>query len=152
MRRIYAYRRNLPHFRWTDKTYLVTFCTKNRQILTPHSRGLVLATCVAGNGRKYELHGAVVMPDHVHLMLRPLFDQAGEISIPEILQEIKSVSSHRVNKYLGRKGPLWQEESFDRAIRETDDVQGRLEYMLANPVRAGLAFHPYKYPWLWRKP
>jgi REP element-mobilizing transposase RayT len=88
MQRTYAYRRKLPHFQWTDKTYFITF-TKNRQILTPHSRTLVLETCVAGNGKKYELHAAVVMPDHVHLLLTPLCDENGEISLPEILQEIK---------------------------------------------------------------
>lgn len=113
MRRIYAYRRKLPHLQWTGKTYFVTFNTKNREILTPHSRTLVLETCIAGNGKKFELHAAVVMPDHVHLLLTPLYDDQGEVSLPEILQEIKSVSAHKVNKYLGRRGRLWQEESFE---------------------------------------
>jgi len=46
------------------------------------------------------------MPDHVHLTLTPEEDENGLISLPEILQEIKSVSAHRINKYLGKKGPV----------------------------------------------
>jgi REP element-mobilizing transposase RayT len=34
----------------------------------PGSRAIVLETCIAGDGKKYELHAAVIMPDHVHLM------------------------------------------------------------------------------------
>ena len=152
MQRTYAYRRKLPHFQWIGKTYFVTFNTKNRQILTPHSRTLVLETCIAGNGKKYELHVAVVMPDHVHLLLTPLCDDNGEITLPEILQELKSVSAHKVNEYLGRKGRLWQEESFDRALRKVEDWRAKADYIMGNPVRDGLAQNPYEYQWFWREP
>jgi REP element-mobilizing transposase RayT len=152
MGRNYRYRRNLPHYQWTDKTYFITFSTRNKETLTPGSRDLVLETCLNGDGHKYELHVAVVMPDHAHLLLTPLEDDNGAISIPEIMQEIKSVSAHRINKYLGRKGRIWQEESFDRAMREVDDVRGRIEYIVGNPVRAMLVSNPYDYRWLWRQP
>src|ERR1700759_864739 len=89
------------------------------------------------------------MPDHVHLVLTPFEDEDGLISLPEILQEIKSVSAHRINKYLGRKGSLWQQESFDRAMREVENTLGKLEYVLGNPVRAGLVNDPFDYRWLW---
>jgi REP element-mobilizing transposase RayT len=151
MRRTYAYRRKLPHFQWIDKSYFITFCTKNRELLLPHSRTLVLQTCLAGNGGKYKLHAAVVMPDHVHLILTPLYDDNGETSLPEILHEIKGVSAHRINRLLGRKGPLWQEESFDRAIREVENFRGNIDYILGNPVRSGLAANPFSYQWLWRE-
>lgn len=151
MQRNYAYRRKLPHYQWIDKTYFITFNTKNRQILTPHSRTLVLETCIAGHGKRYELHAAVIMPDHVHLLLTPLYDTNGEISLPEILQEIKSVSAHKVNRYLGRHGRLWQEESFDRAMREVDNVRAKIDYIMGNPLRDGLAANPYQYQWFWRE-
>lgn len=149
MQRKYAYRRKLPHYQWIDKTYFITFATRNRDIPTPRSRDVVLETCMRGNGKSYQLHAAVVMPDHVHLVLTPLEDNNRPISLPEILQEIKSVSAHRINRYLGRKGNLWQQESFDRAMREVENTLGRLEYVLGNPVRAGLATSPFDYRWLW---
>jgi len=107
-----------------DKTYFVTFATRNREILPSHARDLILETCF-GNGKRYQLDAVVVMPDHVHLVLTPLEDEDGLISLPEILQEIKSVSAHRVNKCLGRKGSLWQQESFDRAMREVENTLGK---------------------------
>jgi putative transposase len=89
------------------------------------------------------------MPDHAHLLLTPLEDNEGPISLPEILQTIKSISAHRINKYLGRRGRVWQQESFDRAMREVEDLRGRIEYLLGNPVRAGLVTSPFDYRWLW---
>src|SRR4029077_15797538 len=123
MQRKYAYRRKLPHYQWTDKTYFITSATRTREVLSPNARALILETCLLGNGKQYQLHLAVVMPDHAHLLLTPLEDNEGPISLPEILQSIKSISAHRINKYLGRKGCLWQQESFDRAMREVEDVR-----------------------------
>ncbi len=88
------------------------------------------------------------MPDHVHLLLTPAIDEQGPISIPEIMQAIKGTSAHRINKCLGRKGRVWQDESFDRAMREVENVRGKIEYILGNPVRAGLVTNPLEYRWL----
>jgi REP element-mobilizing transposase RayT len=90
------------------------------------------------------------MPDHVHLALTPGFKDGRTISIPEITQVLKGVSAHRINKALGRRGSVWQEESFDRALRHEEDVDAKIFYMLENPVRAGLVANPLDYPWLWR--
>jgi hypothetical protein len=58
-------------------------------------------------------------------------DEQGEIPIPRILQAIKSTSAHRINKYLGRKGRVWQGESFDRAVRSVENLRGKIELWLA---------------------
>jgi REP element-mobilizing transposase RayT len=151
MERKCAYRRMLPHRQWLNKVYFLTFCTHGRRELSPGSRNIVLETCLFGNGKLFQLHAAVVMPDHVHLLLTPAIDEQGPISIPEIMQAIKGASAHRINKYLGRKGRVWQDESFDRAMREVDNVRGKIEYIVGNPVRAGLAKNPLDYHWLWRE-
>ena len=95
------------------------------------------------------LHAVVIMPDHVHLALSPMTDEQGEIPIPRILQAIKSASAHRINKYLGRKGRVWQDESFDRAVRSVENLRGKIEYIAGNPVRSGLVSDPADYRWLW---
>ena len=151
MPRKYAYRRMLPHYQWLNKVYFLTFCTHNRQALSPGSRSIVLETCLIGNGELFELHAVVVMPDHVHLLLTPATDEQGPVSIPEIMQAIKGTSAHRINRYLGTKGRVWQDESFDRAMREVENVRGKIEYILANPVWAGLVKSPFDYRWLWRE-
>jgi REP element-mobilizing transposase RayT len=150
MQRKYFYRRKLPHKQWMSKTYFLTFTTRKRTHLSLGSRGLVLQTCLEGNGKLFDPHAAVVMPDHVHLLLTPLEDGNGAVSIPEITQAIKSTSAHRINKFLGRKGRIRQAESFDRAMREVENARGKIEYMLGNPVRAVLVSNPHEYRWLWR--
>jgi len=90
------------------------------------------------------------MPDHVHLVLSPLSDEHAPISIAEIMQAIKGASAHRINHALGRKGKVWDEESFDRALRNEEGIMDKVEYILGNPVGAGLASNPLDYRWAWR--
>ena len=91
------------------------------------------------------------MPDHVHLALVPACDSLGPVAVAEIMQAIKGSSAHRINKLLNRRGRVWQEESFDRALRKEEHVREKLFYMLENPVRAGLVTNPLDYPWIWRR-
>jgi len=147
----YEYRRRLPHFQPDFKIIFTTFCTYLRWTLPPAARTIVVESCVAGNGLKFELYGLVVMPDHVHLALAPACSPEGPIPLPEIMQAIKGASAHRINRLLNRRGKVWQEESFDRALRKEEHVPEKLFYMLENPVRAGLVDNPLKYPWTWRR-
>jgi putative transposase len=110
-----------------------------------------MATCVAGNGLKFDLYGLVVMPDHVHVAMVPIFWAQGPIPIAEIMQAIKGASAHRINQLLNRRGKVWQEESFDRALRKEEGFTETLYYMLENPVRAGLVSSPLNYPWIWQR-
>ena len=99
------------------------------------------------------LHAAVIMPNHVHLLFSVLRNQSGwPFTLIEILQSLKSSSAHSINKLLRRSGPVWQEESFDHVLRSDESSKQKLEYIRQNPVRAGLAERPEKYPWLWIEP
>jgi putative transposase len=151
MHQKYEYRRRLPHYQPDDKIFFITFCTHRRWKLPPRARDIVLQTCRRGDGLLFELLGVVVMPDHVHLALVPLSGSEGTVSLPRIMQAIKGSSAHAINKDLGLHGPVWQQESFDRALRREEQFQEKLDYMIGNPVRAGLVRDPLAYPWLWRK-
>ena len=122
----YEYRRRLPHLHADFKIIFTTFCTYFRWTLPPAARTIVVDTYVAGNGLKFDLHGLVVMPDHVHFALVPICRPEGPIPIAEIMQAIKGTSAHRINKLLNRHGRVWQEESFDRALRKEEQVQEKL--------------------------
>ena len=151
MLRKYEYRRRLPHYQPDFKIFFITFCTYRRWRLPARTRQIVLDVFLHGNGKLFELLALVVMPDHVHVALNPLTDMDGQVSLPEILQAIKSTSSHRINKELGHRGAVWQQESFDCALRREENLGDKVEYMLLNPVRAGLVRDPMDYPWTWRK-
>jgi REP element-mobilizing transposase RayT len=107
---------------------------------------MVMDTCVAGNGLKFDLYGLVVMLDHVHVAMIPMCRAEGSIPIAEIMQSIKGTTAHRINQLLNRRGKVWQEESFDRALRKEEGFTETLYYMLENPVRAGLVSNPLDYP------
>jgi putative transposase len=117
MQRKYEYRRKLPHYQPDFKAFFITFSTYRRWILPESVRQIVIDTCLVGNNKKFRLYAVAVMPDHTHLVLAPKYDANGQVSIAEIMHAIKGASAHRINKFLGRKGRVWEEESFDRALR-----------------------------------
>jgi REP element-mobilizing transposase RayT len=146
------YRRKLPHMQPPDTTIAVTFNTKGRWLLPESVRTIVLECCSFHHHTKIQLHAAVVMPDHVHLLLTPLRDLRGShFGLAEVIGSIKSVSARRVNIALGRRGHVWQDESFDHVLRLDEGLRAQAEYICDNPVRAGIARSQDEYPWLWRE-
>lgn len=148
------YRRNLPHLQRDYKPHFVTFVTKNRRILPHWARQIVLDCCRHDHGKKYNLRVVIVMPDHVHLILTPLTDEIRRRVFPlhEIMKAIKGASSHAINRRLRSHEAIWQEESFDHVLRSSESLDAKIDYILQNPVRAGLVDVASEYPWSWRKP
>ena len=80
------------------------------------------------------LHAAVVMPDHVHLLLTPFETESdASMALGEILHSIKSFSANEVNKEEGRTGPLWLDERWDRMVRTEKEFIETWEYIETNP-------------------
>src|SRR5207248_1553987 len=154
-RRAY-HRRRLPHFERPWAKYAVTFTTREHRKLSAAERDITLQTVLHDAGRKYELYAACVMPDHVHVLLEPRIhtdDPDGKpvfYALSDILQTLKSVSSHRINKLAGVKGQrIWENESFDRLIRSERDLEEKFHYICRNPWDAGAAEADEDYAWLW---
>lgn len=148
------YRRNLPHVQRDAAPHFITFNTKFRETLPEWARGIVLGCCVHDHGTRYRLHAAVVMPDHVHLILTPLVDESRRsvVSLIEIMKAIKGASAHAINRRRQSRGTIWQEESFDRVVRSSEGLDAKIAYILENPVRKGLVSEPREYRWLWCAP
>jgi putative transposase len=146
----YEYRRRLPHYQKAGRAIFVTFRKLIREPLAAGARDLVLRHCRHDDGERYALHAAVVMPDHVHLLLTPTCDPEGwPYSLPVILKLIKGVSARSVNILLGSSGPVWQDESLDHVLRSDESFGEKFEYIRQNPVRAGLVIRAEDYRWLW---
>ena len=95
-----------------------------------------------GAASDYVLHAWVVMPNHVHLLITP------QVDVPALLRRLKGASARESNKLLGQTGrPFWQDESYDRLVRNTSEFERIKNYILQNPVRAGLARSIEDYPW-----
>jgi len=147
---MYDYRRMLPHYQKANRALFVTFCKLIPTPFTPSARDVILQHCLCDDGKRYELHAVVVMPEHTHLLLTPRQDEEGwACGLPTILKAIKGASARSVNKLLGTDGPVWQEESFDHVLRSQESLNEKLEYIRQNPVRRGLVKRPEDYRWLW---
>src|SRR5579871_6863989 len=53
---LYSYRRMLPHYQKSGSPVFITFCKLLRDPFPPKARHLVLECCIAGHGRKFQLH------------------------------------------------------------------------------------------------
>lgn len=89
------------------------------------------------DGLQYELGAYVVMPNHVHVLVRSFSDEL--YPLEGIEQAWKSHSSREINLNRGTQGHLWQSESFDRIVREEEHLWKCLQYIGDNPRRAGLS-------------
>lgn len=117
------------------------------------ARDLVLGHCLREHENRIRLYAAVVMPDHVHLLLSPKRDLDGwPFPLVDILQCMKSATAHRINKVFNLSGPVWEEESFDHVLRSDESLKEKCEYIRQNPVRRGLVRRAEEYPWLWVNP
>lgn len=101
------------------------------------------------SGIKYRLFAWVIMPNHVHLLLRPI----SGFSLSEIVHSCKSYTSNQANKILKRSGRFWCPEPFDRFIRDIDHFEKTFDYIEANPVKAGLAgnIHDWRFSSAWHR-
>jgi hypothetical protein len=54
----------------------------------------------------------------------------------------KSFSAKQANRILGRTGTFWQEEYYDRFVRDAKHFERVEAYIEWNPVEAGLCVEP----------
>jgi len=94
----------------------------------------------------------VVMPDHLHWLV-----ELGTGHLSSAVRRVKSNSAIRLNRLTGAAGrPVWQRGFHDHALRHEEDLRETARYVVANPVRAGLAESVHGYPhwdaaWLWEQ-
>jgi len=99
------------------------------------------------DGQNHELGCFVVMPNHVHAVVRPLTSK--EMSLELILRRWKGGSARDINLIRKSSGAIWQRESFDRIIRDAEHLYRVIQYIGRNPAKAGVAAERYR---LWIRP
>ena len=129
----------------TGQYYLLTATTLSKipVFTNPEAAKIVLSSLhwLEEQGRIC-LDSAVVMPDHLHFVA-----QLSDGNLSMLMQSLKGYSSRKINELLNRKGPLWQPQYHDHAIRKDEVLKEVTLYCLHNPGRAGLVqdFHDYPY-------
>jgi len=92
---------------------------------------------------EFLIYAYVIMPNHFHWIIHP----SDKANISFIMNKVKGHSSFVINKYLDRKGKLWQARFHDHVIRNGPDLREKINYIHKNPVTADLVEVPedYKY-------
>ena len=94
----------------------------------------------------------MVLPDHVHVLVQPLLkDGVGAFDLAEIIHSVKRHSALTINRARDDQGPWWQDERYDRIVRDDAEFLEKWEYIRNNPLKEGLASSPEEYPWLYEK-
>jgi len=126
-----------------ERTYYTTFTTWKR-IPTFADPAIAMAACRVilryRNEGRYYLYAYVVMPDHVHILLKL---RTGALFT--IVATIKATIKHDV-RHLAKLN--WQPGFHDRIKRDYEESGDFVRYTLNNPVRAGLCKDPSEYPFL----
>jgi len=93
-------------------------------------------------GGHYRLHAWVVMANHVHMLVTP------QVPVTTLMHSLKRFTAREANHMLGRTGQaFWQDESYDRLVRDGREFGRIVSYIEMNPVRAGLVSMPEEFRW-----
>lgn len=110
----------------------------------PALADLVARALCFHQGQRFELPAWVVMPNHVHAVVRP---RPGW-TLSKILQSWKGFTARESNRLLNRTGqPFWQSEAYDHLIRDDEDNHRCCAYTTNNPVNAALCARPEEWKW-----
>lgn len=93
------------------------------------------------------------MPNHIHLVFAPSLNEkdlevyqtkrglrfnSKVFTTSKIMESLKGFTARKCNKVLDRSGTFWQRESYDHVIRDRAEFHRVVNYVLQNPVKAGL--------------
>ncbi len=118
-----AYERQKPN------TYALTISTfqQHRHFQKTENAELFIATLFRyRDAGRFQLHGFVVMPDHVHVLLTPALNQPTARSV----QLLKGGYSHAHGA-----ASIWHTGHHEHRIRDAADYTTQLTYIANNPTR-----------------
>ncbi len=85
--------------------------------------------------KHFNLLAFCIMPNHVHFLINT--NGYPYRNLYSLMKSIKGVSANKINKILGKSGQFWHHESYDRMVRDINELSNTIEYIL-NPVKAKL--------------
>ncbi|HKY54289.1 MAG TPA: hypothetical protein VJM08_08295 [Anaerolineales bacterium] len=115
------------------------------------------------DGKVFDMHAFSIMSNHVHAVFERLrtsechsdirgSDYQSDLQpLHKIMQSLKRHTARQANILLGREGAFWQDESYDRAIRDNNEYIRIVNYVLENPVKAGLVAQWDEWQWTYCK-
>lgn len=172
------HRRNLPHVQPKNGILFVTYCLYNVFPLSIRKKfadnflvyddyldyckvnskllsldkfaPIVYDNLLKMNHIQYELFCFCIMPNHVHVLLKPKFDAADNpFSIAKIMHGHKGVTAKKINKVFNRQGSFWHHEYYDHYVRNDTEFNNIAWYIINNPLKAKLVSEIKKWKFIW---
>ncbi len=132
------------------------------------------------DGVNYRLDAYCVMPNHVHAVFAPFIteelareladkairrkqatlnqllpvdtdEETCQFALASIMGSLKGWTARRCNRELNRQGQFWQHESYDHVIRNHAEWERVINYVVMNPVKAGLVANWQDWKWSYRR-
>ncbi len=133
----------LKRFQQINQLHFITFSCHHRLpfLTTPDPKHLLeqhLEHLRQTHG--FDLHGYVLMPEHVHLLL-------SEPTHHPLTTTLKILKQETAKHLLGPRAKFWQDRYFDFNVRTEAKRIEKLKYIHRNPLKRGLTQRPEDYPW-----
>lgn len=156
-------RKRLRHYDTRGHARFLTFsCYQDRPLLAPyeHRDWMIHAIDRARQQHLFELWAFVIMPTHVHLLIRPNHERP---AVSGILSSIKQSVAKRAVRKAKEDHPLrlmmaasdgnanlrfWQRGGgYDRNVWSTKHIWHAIDYIHSNPVKARYCASPMAWRW-----
>jgi putative transposase len=130
--------------RFDPPVYFVTFCTHRRRKILASKRTHFSFVEFARRASEFNIAVGryVIMPDHVHLFVCG----NGQFDLGRWIARLKQALT-RANRWSKDNGQIWQEGFFDHVLRSDESMNATWEYIVQNPIRAGLVRRSEDWPY-----
>lgn len=119
----------------------------------PEIAAIVVESLHYRDGNVFDLDAFSILSNHVHVVFTPREkEDGGYYPLQTIMHSLKRHTGREGNKVLGREGSFWHHESYDHVVRDRQEWERIVRYVLNNPVKAGLAASWEDWPWTYLKP
>jgi putative transposase len=110
-----------------------------------NAASIVMKKIRSFENERYDLLTYCIMPNHVHLLVKLIVKEAinhqgttAAYLLADTLRLIKGSTARECNLILKRTGSFWHHESYDHYVRDDQQLERIIKYILNNPVKAGL--------------
>ena len=130
--------------RYDPPVYFVTFCTHRRKAILASNRTHSAFVQFAERAVDFNIAVGryVIMPDHAHLFVCGHIEFELGLWIGALKQSIR-----RANDWSKSGHRVWQEGFFDHVLRNDESMGEKWNYVVQNPVRAGLVKNSEEWPY-----
>jgi len=119
--------------------YFVTICVAHRKPVLANNAAFSAFKRAVARLRHWKVLAAVLMPDHLHVVVAPE-DRDAKVG------NFSGALKRWIREELGASWK-WQPGCFDRLLRSDESLHEKWRYLQENPVRAGLVSNSGNWPY-----